>query len=345
MSWLGLDIGGANLKAADGRGWARAVPFELWRNPADLAGAVTALLRSAPVAERLAVTMTGELCDCFRTKADGVRQIVSAVEQAADGREVRIYFVDGRLVSMAEAREMPQLAAASNWHALAQYVCRFVTGRAGLLIDVGSTTTDTIPLVDGRPWSQGYNDTDRLIAGELAYSGVGRTPVCAITKWLPWRGACCPVAAEVFATAADAYVLLDQIPEREDPAWTADGRPLTKRFALERLARMVCADSSTFDACDAELSAACVRDAQVLQLGRAIEKVIGQMACQPTSLVLSGCGEFLARRLGQELCPSAAAISLAERLGPSLSESAPAHALAVLANEADAALSGIARNC
>ena len=24
MSWLGLDIGGANLKAADGRGWAQS---------------------------------------------------------------------------------------------------------------------------------------------------------------------------------------------------------------------------------------------------------------------------------------------------------------------------------
>ena len=76
MSWLGLDIGGANLKAADGRGWARSVPFALWRDPQGLAEALATLVESAPTAERLAVTMTGELCDCFRSKAEGVRHIL-----------------------------------------------------------------------------------------------------------------------------------------------------------------------------------------------------------------------------------------------------------------------------
>ena len=37
---------------------------------------------SAPAADRLAVTMTGELCDCFRTKAEGVLHILAAVDAA-----------------------------------------------------------------------------------------------------------------------------------------------------------------------------------------------------------------------------------------------------------------------
>ena len=81
MSWLGLDIGGANLKAANAAGWAQSIPFALWRDPAGLAAALAELIAQAPAADRLAVTMTGELCDCFRTKAEGVRHILAAVAQ------------------------------------------------------------------------------------------------------------------------------------------------------------------------------------------------------------------------------------------------------------------------
>ncbi|HEX2475398.1 MAG TPA: hydantoinase/oxoprolinase family protein [Lacipirellulaceae bacterium] len=335
MSWLGLDIGGANLKAANGRGWACVEPFELWRHPAGLAAALHQLLQLGPSASRLAVTMTGELCDTFRTKRDGVRHILSAVEEVAGGREVLVYLVDGRFVSIDQAREIADLAAASNWRALAQFACRFVSGRSGILVDIGSTTTDIIPLADRQPSPKAFTDSDRLLTGELVYTGIGRTPVCAITSWLPWWGGCCPVAAEFFATAMDAYVILGQLPERGDFTGTADGRPLTKQLSCERLARMICADSSTFSVSDAERAAEHVRDAQLAQLGPALEKVIASMDCQPELCVLSGAGEFLAKACAEKLLPAATVISLAETLGPAVSVAAPAHALAVLAGEAE----------
>jgi probable H4MPT-linked C1 transfer pathway protein len=335
MTWLGLDIGGANLKAADGRGWARSVPFPLWRDPAGLADAIARLIESAPAADRLAVTMTGELCDCFRTKVEGVRHILASVQQAASGRGVRVYLVDGRLVCTEKARAMPELAAASNWRALAQFACRYVEGASGVLVDVGSTTTDIIPLIKGCPRPIGRSDTDRLLAGELVYTGVGRTPVCAITRHLPWRGTRCPVAAEVFATAADAYVVQDELAEQADASWTADGRPLTKEFARQRLARMICADASTFAVADAEAAAAAVRQVQFDQLGAAIWHLGVTAGEGPECLVISGLGEFLARQAGMSVFPGVGIISLSERLGGAASESAPAHALAVLAREAD----------
>ncbi|HEY5311305.1 MAG TPA: tetrahydromethanopterin-linked C1 transfer pathway, partial [Pirellulales bacterium] len=101
MSWLALDVGGANLKVADGRGFGATVPFALWREPQRLAAALASLLRSAPPAERLAATMTGELADCFTTKAEGVRAIVAALEEIAAGRLLHIYRTDGRLVDPA----------------------------------------------------------------------------------------------------------------------------------------------------------------------------------------------------------------------------------------------------
>lgn len=33
MNWLALDIGGANLKVADGHGFAESYSFALWKDP------------------------------------------------------------------------------------------------------------------------------------------------------------------------------------------------------------------------------------------------------------------------------------------------------------------------
>jgi probable H4MPT-linked C1 transfer pathway protein len=329
MSWLGLDIGGANLKAADGRGWARTVPFALWRDPAGLADALAALVSQAPAADRLAVTMTGELCDSFRTKAEGVRHILAAVERAAAGRAVHVYLVDGRFAAVAAAREQPHLAAASNWHALARFACRYTEGRAALLVDIGSTTTDLVPLVDGWPATTALTDSERLVTGELVYMGVGRTPLCAVTRTLPWQGQQCPVAAELFATTADAYVLVGDLPEQPDALGTADGRPLTKEFARERMARMVCADATTFSNDDAQRAAQWVRQTQIAQLRAAIATVISTMPRPPEVWVTSGSGEFLARQLEG----TTRIVSLGAELGPDVSSAAAAHSVARLAAE------------
>jgi probable H4MPT-linked C1 transfer pathway protein len=202
-----------------------------------------------------------------------------------------------------------------------------------LLIDIGSTTTDIIPLVDGIPRPVGWNDTVRLLAGELVYTGVGRTPICAITRSLPWRGLQCPVAAELFATAADAYVILECIPELLDATTTADGRPISKEFARARLARMICCDSSSFAEADARQAAEHIQDAQLAELTRALRQVVANMGRSPRSVVISGSGEFLAECLVERGELRSKTMSLGRHLGPSVAVSAAAHALAVLATE------------
>jgi (4-(4-[2-(gamma-L-glutamylamino)ethyl]phenoxymethyl)furan-2-yl)methanamine synthase len=333
MTWLGLDIGGANLKVADGGGWARRLPFALWREPAQLGKALSASLHGAPDANRLAVTMTGELCDCFRTKADGVAHILAAVRSVADGRETAVYLTNGRFAATDIASDQPQLAAASNWRALATFACRYTNDRPGILIDIGSTTTDIVPLIDGQPCHCGLNDTERLVAGELVYTGVGRTPICAVTTSLPWRGSACPVAAELFATTADAYVLFGDLAEDPEATWTADGRPLTAEFARERLARMVCADATSFSAEDARQAAEIIRNAQIAQLQAALSRAASGLAEPCEFVVMSGAGEFLARSVARGAIVNGNLVSLSERLGPDVSSCAPAHAVAALAAE------------
>jgi uncharacterized hydantoinase/oxoprolinase family protein len=61
MNTLGLDIGGANLKAASDAGWSRSAPFALWRDPRGLAGTLADLIERPPAVDRLAVTMRGDV--------------------------------------------------------------------------------------------------------------------------------------------------------------------------------------------------------------------------------------------------------------------------------------------
>ena len=58
ISWLGLDVGGANIKAAHSSGMARSSAFELWKRPDALAREVAALASTFPPYDRVALTMT-----------------------------------------------------------------------------------------------------------------------------------------------------------------------------------------------------------------------------------------------------------------------------------------------
>lgn len=327
--WIGLDIGGANLKAADGIGAAVSEPFELWKRPGDLAGAVRTVLERfghIPFAG-VALTMTGELADCFATKAEGVLAIVAATERAACHVPVRVATVDDRWLTPAEIDHDPLPAAAANWRVAARLVAGTTTDR-GLWIDVGSTTTDLIPFAEGRVQSTGTTDTDRLLAGELLYTGVRRTPVCAIVQRLPYRGRQCPVMAEWFATSADAWLIAGHLPENAQDRGTADGRPLLRAASVERLARCVGADRETFDGDDAVLAAKAIISEQ---LRRFHDVVSRHITCKTGgSIVLSGEGAFMARLalddLGLDRIHDAS-----EALGRSATQHLPAHAAAVLA--------------
>ena len=101
---LGLDVGGANLKAAAADGRAVSVPFPLWKQPDRLPAVLAELAGRFPEADAFAVTMTGELCDCFENKRQGVNAILDAVEGAGGGAPVRVWATDGRFVDVAAAR-------------------------------------------------------------------------------------------------------------------------------------------------------------------------------------------------------------------------------------------------
>jgi hypothetical protein len=256
-----------------------------------------------------------------------VAAILDAVTAVAGKYPVQVWRTDGRLVDVARAKATPLQTAAANWLALAEYVGRYLPHGPGLLIDVGSTTTDIVPLDGGRPIPLGRTDLERLRSGELVYTGVRRTPVCALLR--------SEGAAEWFATTQDVYLLLGRLPEDRADRQTADSRPATREGAHGRLARMLCSDSEGLSEAETAALATRVANLQIDQVRAAIGRIAARLPGPPRGIVVAGSGEFLAREvLRADTSLSSVSIwSLAEKLGPEISGAACAYALAVLASE------------
>jgi probable H4MPT-linked C1 transfer pathway protein len=327
MDVLGLDIGGANLKAAHTNGRALSVPFALWKNPSGLSEALARLRADMPSADAFAVTMTGELCDCFDSKRQGVGTILDAVVSVAGSTPLHVWNRDGHFVNVTRARRSVLEVASANWLALATFAGRYAAKGPALLIDIGSTTTDIVPLLDGSPVSKARTDRERLRNYELRYTGVRRTPLCAL---LAGYG-----AAEVFATTQDMYMILDFLPEDPANTDTADGRPATKAAAEMRIARMLCSDLETCTIGNRHRLVELARSNQTMILGDSFFQVTQRMAALPQSILLAGEGEFLSVMAlrEQEYIPPCRLISLSKELGPEVSKAACAYAVARLAAE------------
>ncbi|MDQ7029087.1 MAG: hydantoinase/oxoprolinase family protein [Ardenticatenia bacterium] len=173
----GWDIGGANIKAArlgpDGLQVLQR-PLAMWLQRDELPTVLAEMAAQLGPAQRMGITMTAELSDIFRTKREGVAFVLDTVRTALPEAQWLVFGLDGRFHPPERAYNEPLLVAAANWLATAQMVARSVS--TCLLVDVGSTTTDTIPIADGRVVARGRSDPERLVWGELLYTGALRTP-------------------------------------------------------------------------------------------------------------------------------------------------------------------------
>jgi (4-(4-[2-(gamma-L-glutamylamino)ethyl]phenoxymethyl)furan-2-yl)methanamine synthase len=323
---IGLDIGGANLKAAHSDQTAFSQPFPLWKQPEQLPAAIKKIVDIMPPADHVAATMTGELCDCFASKEHGVRHILESLATALPGRSLYLWRNDARFVAISNIQDDFLPLAAANWLALAQFVGRLAPQENALLIDMGSTTTDIIPIIAGRPKPEGRTDLDRIRSGELVYVGASRTPLCALLGT--------PFAAEWFATTQDVYLLLGMSEENPQDRGTADGRPATREFARARIARMLCADADQLGE-GKTLEIATQADKALRRAVRvALTRVTARLPGPVQTLVISGSGEFLIEAIAAEaFSPLPQVISFRSEFGVPLSSCACAFALAKLAQE------------
>ncbi|HEX5632330.1 MAG TPA: hydantoinase/oxoprolinase family protein, partial [Gemmatimonadales bacterium] len=245
---IGWDLGGAHVKAArlDAGGTVvqvRQVACPLWQGMSHLQAAVEQLRSTLGQAPLHAVTMTGEMADLFTTRAEGVAQLVHAMRQLLPSTELRFYAGADGFVTARDAAARAQGMASANWRASATLVAARVP--AALFLDIGSTTIDLVPVRDGEVRACGRDDATRLLAGELVYTGAGRTPIMALVDEVPFAGEWTPVLPEHFATIADVYRLLGTLPEALDQHPAADGGEKTWDGSARRLARAIGRDAES----------------------------------------------------------------------------------------------------
>ena len=302
---LGWDIGGAHLKAARVDGGrvtaALQLPSPLWLGLEHLQNALReAQARLGPSA-RHAVTMTAELCDIFPNRTEGVRRLVELLLSALPAAELLFYAAEAGFVSPAEAAgaEAARVASA-NWHASATLAAR--RHAFALFADMGSTTTDMIPIQEGRVQALGQTDAARLAAGELLYTGLVRTPVMALCRHIPFEGGWTPLANEYFATTADIYRILGELPEDADLLPAADGREKTVPASTARLARMLGRDATAADAPALFQAAAYFAEIQLRSLHDAAWQVLSRVPLPKNApLVGAGIGKHVLVRLAARL--------------------------------------------
>jgi len=304
-SVIGWDVGGAHLKACwlvggkvrDVAQW----PCPMWQGIEHLDAALAHARTRWPQMGRAAhaVTMTGEMADVFEHREQGVQRIVERMA-GQPGIALALYGGErGWCAPEAAAGRWADIASA-NWLATARLAARRVGD--GVLVDIGSTTTDIVALRGERVAARGHNDAARLASGELVYQGVVRTPLCALTRQIRFRGQRCNVMNEFFATTADVYRLTGELDVACDVHPAADGGAKDADATRRRLARMVGMDAR--DASEEEWLAVARawRGHQLAEIGGQLDRVAREAAVPAgTPLVSAGCGGFLVRELALRL--------------------------------------------
>ncbi|MFQ5710476.1 MAG: hydantoinase/oxoprolinase family protein [Candidatus Geothermarchaeales archaeon] len=310
MYVLGLDVGGANTKATlirTSEGSLRdskseVAYFPIWKRGIEELPNVLEALRTKLMGSRtphgVGVTMTAELSDAYGTKREGVNHILDCAERVFSDTPILVLDVEANLISVEEARRRPLRVAAANWAATGWMASNLF--RNCIVVDVGSTTTSIIPVVEGRIAAAGKTDLEKLLNGELVYTGALRTSVAAIVDSIPIRDGKARVSSELFALSGDVHLILGNLGEEDYTTETADGRGKTRREAMARLARVVCADIETLTEGEILAVAQHISAAQVEQIAEALNQVYDRTSLGPKGevwIVVTGVGkDFLARR-------------------------------------------------
>ena len=311
-SVIGWDVGGAHVKACllergeviDVAQWA----CPLWLGLDRLVAVVEAARARWPAFDATphAVTMTGEMVDLFVDREDGVARIATELEgllaPRVSGAHARVAFFAGDAGwcgGSKVARQWEQVASA-NWFATARHAALRLGD--GVLVDIGSTTTDLIAFAAGRVTESptgrvtgvSRSDAQRLASGELVYHGVVRTPLCAFARRIPWRGRPHNVMNEFFASAADVYRLTGELNPDHDLYPSADNAAKDATATRQRLARMIGLDARDGSADEWLAFARAWRRAQVDEIAGQLQRVLaGHSVGKSASVVSAGCGDFL----------------------------------------------------
>ena len=311
MKVAGFDIGGANTDLAiveyeDGEIKDIQTVFEylpMWSDNDRLGITLIDLIEKiCPIEEidAVGVSMTAELVDAFETKTQGVLDIATTCEKLFDCPVA--YIGTDKVLSLAELMANPLEVAAANWIATSQIVAEIE--KDCIFIDTGSTTTDIIPIKDGKECAKGRTDFERSATGELVYTGTLRTNLTSFVDSIPLNGENYRVASELFAITADVYNVLDLIKDEDYVCATCDGAGKSKGESARRISRVVCADLDILSMEDIGEIANYIHKEQVKQIAAGLKDVSDREGLD--KVVVTGLGKDIlcaeaAKLLGLEV--------------------------------------------
>lgn len=332
----GFDIGGAHLKvtrAENGRiVEAVTIATPLWLGLDKL---TTAFREATPLhagADLNTFTMTGELSDIFPSRDEGIATLLEQISEHFPSGKNLIYAGRSGFVGVEQAQRLSTDVASANWHATAELVAK-LTGDA-LFVDMGSTTTDLVPIRHGVIAGEGYTDAERLMSGELIYTGFTRTFLFGVASSAPIRGRLTPLMNEYFASIADVHRIMGVLDEKDDKHPSADGKEKTAAGSTARLARMVGRDAADLEPAEWRDVARWFSEQQLRKMHDAA--FLGARSISDDApIVGSGIGRWQIRRLAERMerrfVDFADIIPANDAVRSEASSAAPAAAVALLA--------------
>ncbi len=332
----GLDVGGAHLKLALVENSVPTTVAQfvcpLWQGIDKLDTALAAAQPLLNRADRIAITMTGELSDLFESRLQGVTTLVERLSVKL-GDNVRYWQGQRGFGTPDCAIEHHADVGSTNFLATASVVAAQL-GNA-MLLDFGSTTADIIAVVDGKPIPQGMTDAVRQTNGELIYTGYTRTAVMGVTQKAPFKGQWVGLAREYLATMADVRRILDELDPELDLHATADGRGKSLGESTQRLARMLGRDASEGSHNDWLVTARYIEECQLRSIHDGLLTVLSRHPTLTTEQLICagigfGAGIKLAARLGMEPITFGDLVGANGALSLDATYAAPATAVALL---------------
>lgn len=277
MNSLGIDVGGANLKIAAERS-AEIIYFPMWKKAVELKDKLLEIAKKYG-AERAGVVITAELADVFKNKAEGVSFVANICKDVFK----EVYFLDLN-GNITKEINNPLEFSASNWLASISFLIK-EGYRDFLFVDIGSTTTDLIPVKDRN--LAALRDLERLKKRELIYFGILRTPVFYVLRSFS-NAKLCP---EYFAITGDVFRITGDISEADYNCETPDGKGKSVEDCMRRIARTICCDLEELGMEKVSELAFKAKKAMIRILSREIKRKIVEYELK--EVLACGIGEFL----------------------------------------------------